>query len=71
LVGVVYDKPDPDSQPFVTVGQQVKKGQTICLVEAMKMFNEVKSPCDGHIQSVLFEDGQLVEFDQPLFEIGD
>lgn len=71
LVGVAYRRPKPDAEPFVSVGSQVKKGQTICIVEAMKMFNEIKAAQDGIIKEVLFEDGQLVEFDQPLFAWGE
>lgn len=70
IVGVAYRGPEPDAEPFVTKGQAVKKGQKLCLVEAMKMFNEITAPADGIITSILFEDGKLVEFDAPLFEIG-
>ena len=69
IVGIAYKSSKPDAEPFVTVGQKVSKGQILCIVEAMKMFNEIKSPVSGEIVAVLFEDGQLIEYDTPLFEI--
>ena len=56
----------PDAEPFVKVGDKVKKGQTVCLMEAMKMMNEVQAPCDCVIEAVLQEDGALVSFGDPL-----
>ena len=70
IVGVVYSSPEPEAPPFVTVGDTVKNGQKLCVVEAMKMFNDIVAPCDGIIQSILFQNGDLVEYDKPLFEIG-
>ena len=69
LVGVFYAAPAPGETPFVRAGQTVSKGQTLCLVEAMKMLNEIPSPADGVIEEVLVQDGELVEFDAPLFRL--
>ena len=66
LVGTFYAASAPDAAPFVQVGQQVKKGQTVCLMEAMKMMNEVQAPCDCVIEAVLVQDGALVSFGEPL-----
>ena len=66
LVGTFYAASAPDAQPFVKVGDHVKKGQTVCLMEAMKMMNEVQAPCDCVIEAVLQEDGALVSFGDPL-----
>ena len=69
MVGIVYMTPKPSSPPFIKTGQKVKKGDTICLIEAMKTFNEIKSDKDGVIKSILVKNGEAVEFGQPLFEI--
>ena len=69
MVGIIYITPKPSSPPFVKKGQKVKKGDTICLIEAMKTFNEIKSDKDGLIKSILVKNGEAVEFGQPLFEI--
>ena len=66
LVGTFYAASAPDAKPFVKVGDKVKKGQTVCLMEAMKMMNEVQAPCDCVIEAVLQEDGALVSFGDPL-----
>ena len=66
LVGTFYRKPSPDSDPFVKVGDIVKKGQVLCIIEAMKMMNEIKSEFDGEVSSIEIEDGQPVEFGQTL-----
>ena len=66
LVGTYYAAPAPDQAPFVAVGDRVKKGQTVCLIEAMKMMSEVPAPCDCVIEAVLKEDGQLAAFGEPL-----
>ena len=66
LVGTFYAASAPDAQPFVKVGDKVKKGQTVCLMEAMKMMNEVHAPCDCTIEAILQEDGALVSFGDPL-----
>ena len=71
LVGIFYTSSSPDSPPFVTVGSSVKKGDVLCIVEAMKIMNEVKAPKDGVITEINLENGELVEFDQVLMEIGE
>ena len=69
LVGTFYRKPSPDSDPFVRVGDIVKKGQVLCIIEAMKMMNEIKSEFDGEVSSIVIEDGQPVEFGQTIIVI--
>ena len=69
MVGIIYITPKPSSPPFIKKGQKVKKGDTICLIEAMKTFNEIKSDKDGLIKNILVKNGEAVEFGQPLFEI--
>lgn len=69
MVGTFYRSPAPGSKVFVEVGQQVKKGDTVCIVEAMKMMNQIEADKDGTIGEILVEDGQAVEFDQPLVTI--
>lgn len=66
LVGTFYAASAPDAEPFVKVGDKVKKGQTVCLMEAMKMMSEVKAPCDCVIEAILQEDGALVSFGDSL-----
>ncbi|MBU6959484.1 acetyl-CoA carboxylase biotin carboxyl carrier protein [Pseudomonas sp. CVAP len=69
MVGTFYRKSSPSSPSFVEVGQSVKKGDTLCIVEAMKMMNHIEAETSGVIESILVEDGQPVEYDQPLFTI--
>lgn len=69
MVGTYYSASSPDAEPFVKVGQKVNVGETLCLVEAMKMFNEIEADKAGIIKQILVEDGQAVEYDQPLFVI--
>ena len=69
MVGLIYLTPKPSSPPFAKKGQKIKKGDTICLIEAMKTFNEIKSDRDCSIKTVLVKNGEAVEFGQPLFEI--
>ncbi|MDU9392556.1 acetyl-CoA carboxylase biotin carboxyl carrier protein [Pseudomonas sp. zfem002] len=69
MVGTFYRKASPTSPAFVEVGQSVKKGDTLCIVEAMKMMNHIEADIGGVIDAILVEDGQPVEFDQPLFTI--
>ncbi|MFJ4395563.1 acetyl-CoA carboxylase biotin carboxyl carrier protein [Pseudomonas sp. NPDC089396] len=69
MVGTFYRKPSPTSPNYAEVGQTVKKGDTLCIVEAMKMMNHIECECSGVIDQILVEDGQPVEFDQPLFTI--
>ncbi len=69
MVGTFYRSPSPSSPPFVEVGQTVKAGDPICIVEAMKMMNQIEADKSGVIEAILVEDGQPVEFDQPLVTI--
>ena len=69
IVGTFYRKPSPEADAFVQEGDKVSKGDTLCIIEAMKLMNEIESPCDGTIQKVLLSDGQVVEFGEPLFLI--
>lgn len=69
IVGTVYLYPAPDSDAFVNVGGKVKKGQTICIIEAMKLMNEIQSEYDGIVEEVLVENLQMVEYGEPLFKI--
>lgn len=70
IVGVFYVAPAPDAEPYVYVGKQVKKGDTVCIIEAMKCMNEIQAEEDGTITEILAKDGDLVEYGQPLFSIG-
>ena len=70
MVGTFYASPSPDKPPFVSVGQAVKAGETLGIIEAMKMFNPIEADVSGTVLKVLTESGQPVEFDQPLFVIG-
>ena len=67
IIGTFYRRPAPDKPPFVEVGDEVKPGDVVCLIEAMKLFNEIESEVAGKIVKVLVEDGSPVEYDQPLF----
>lgn len=69
MIGTFYRAPNPESPNFVNVGDTVKVGQTLCIIEAMKLLNEIESEKDGVIKEILCENGQGVEFDQPLFVI--
>lgn len=69
MVGTFYRSPSPDSKAFVEVGQSVSVGDTLCIVEAMKMMNQIESDKSGVVTAILLEDGQNVEFDQPLVVI--
>jgi len=69
LVGTFYRASSPDAPPFVDVGAKVKKGQVLCIVEAMKLMNEIESEVDGVIARILVENGQPVEYGEPLFLI--
>jgi acetyl-CoA carboxylase biotin carboxyl carrier protein len=69
IVGTYYGSPSPGSAPFVTVGDRVEKGQVICIVEAMKLMNEIESDASGEIVKCLVSNGQPIEFGQPLFSV--
>jgi acetyl-CoA carboxylase biotin carboxyl carrier protein len=69
IVGTFYDAPSPDADPFVAVGDQVENGKVLCIVEAMKLMNEIESDAAGEIVAVLSKPGQPVEYGQPLFAI--
>lgn len=69
MVGVFYASPSPDAAPYVTVGSKVKKGDVLCIIEAMKLMNEIQAEKDGEIAEVCVENGQVVEFGQPLFRL--
>ncbi|WP_154855676.1 acetyl-CoA carboxylase biotin carboxyl carrier protein [Cyclobacterium xiamenense] len=67
MIGTFYRSPNPDSDYFVNVGDVIQKGQTVCIIEAMKLFNEVESEVSGKIVKILVDDASPVEYDQPLF----
>lgn len=69
LVGTFYRRPSPDDEPFVDVGTTVEPGETLCIIEAMKIMNEIEAETGGTVKEVLVEDGEPVEYDQPLFLI--
>jgi len=70
MVGTFYRAASPGSKPFVEVGDTVKEGDTLCIVEAMKLMNEIEADASGTVKAVLVENGQPVEFGQPLFLLG-
>ena len=67
MVGTFYRSPSPDAKPFVEVGQAIKEGDTICIIEAMKLMNEIEADASGSVKAILVENGQPVEYGQPLF----
>ena len=66
LVGTFYSAPSPDEPPFVLVGQEVKEGDTLCIIEAMKVMNEIKAPCSGKVIRIMVQPGEMVEYNQLL-----
>ena len=70
MVGTFYRSPSPDAKVFVEVGQAVKEGDTICIIEAMKLMNEIEADASGVVKVILVENGQPVEYGQPLFILG-
>jgi acetyl-CoA carboxylase biotin carboxyl carrier protein len=70
MVGTFYRSPSPDAKPFVEIGQAVKQGETICIIEAMKLMNEIEADASGVVKAILAENGQPVEYGQPLVLIG-
>ena len=69
MVGTFYSKPSPDAEPYVEVGKNVKKGDVLCIIEAMKLMNEIEAEFDGKIKEILVKDGEMVEYRKPLFVI--
>lgn len=69
MVGVFYKAASPEAEPYVTVGKTVKKGDTVCIIEAMKLMNEIQAEEDGTIKEILVKDGDIIEYGQPLFVI--
>lgn len=69
MVGTFYLKPSPNAEPYVKVGQKVKKGDVLCIIEAMKLMNEIESEYDGVIEEILVKDAESVEYGKPLFRI--
>ncbi len=67
IIGTFYRKPSPDKPPYIEVGDMVKEGDVVCIIEAMKLFNEIESEISGKIVKILVDDATPVEFDQPLF----
>lgn len=67
LVGTFYARPGEDEAPFVNLGDRVKKGQVLCIMEAMKVMNEIKSPCDGVVRKIHMKDGEAVDFGKTMF----
>ena len=71
MVGTFYLKPSPTSEPYTEVGKQVKKGDILCIIEAMKLMNEIESEHTGKVEEILVKDGEPVEYGTPLFRIGE
>ncbi len=69
MVGTFYSKPSPDAKPYVEIGQKVKKGDTLCIVEAMKLMNEIESEFDGEIVEICLKDGEMCDYGKSLFKI--
>lgn len=69
MVGTFFSSPSPDASPFVSMGKQITEGETLCIIEAMKMFNQIEAEVSGTVVAILVENGQPVEFDQPLFVV--
>lgn len=69
MVGTFYIKPNPNADPYVEVGKKVKKGDVLCIIEAMKLMNEIESELEGEIAEILIKDGETVEYGKPLFKI--
>ena len=69
MIGIFYAKPSPDSKPFVEVGSTISKGDTVCIIEAMKLMNEIESEFSGKIVEVLVNNGEMVDYGKPLFRV--
>ena len=70
MVGTFYIKPSPDAEPYVEIGKQVNKGDVLCIIEAMKLMNEIESEFSGKVKEIYVKDGEPVEYGKPLFLIG-
>lgn len=70
MVGTFYRSPSPGADPFIEIGQTIKQGDTLCIIEAMKLLNEIESDATGTVKAILVENGQPVEYGEPLFIIG-
>jgi acetyl-CoA carboxylase biotin carboxyl carrier protein len=71
LVGTYYASPSPDQKPYIEPGSAVKKGQVLCIIEAMKIMNEITSPVDGFVHEILVKNGDIIQYDQVLVTIGE
>ena len=71
MVGTFYRAPSPSSPPFVEIGDQVKEGDTLCIIESMKMMNHIKADRSGKLEAILVNNEEPIEFDQPLFTLSD
>ena len=69
MVGTFYSKPSPDKEAFIKVGDKVKKGQVVCIIEAMKLMNEIESEFDGEVVEICAKNEEMVEYGKPLFKI--
>lgn len=69
MIGAFYSRPNPDSEPYVEVGSTIVKEDTVCVLEAMKLLNEIKSDVNGEIVEILAEDGEIIDYGQPLFTV--
>ena len=69
MIGTFYMKPSPDSDPYVEIGSTVKKGTVLCIIEAMKLMNEIEAECDGEVVEIYVKDEELVDYGKPLFRI--
>jgi acetyl-CoA carboxylase biotin carboxyl carrier protein len=69
MVGTFYRAPGPDEPPFVEVGDRIRSGQSVCIIEAMKLMNEIESEVSGQVMEILVQNGEPVEFNQPLMRI--
>lgn len=69
MIGTFYAKPSPDSNPYVEIGSIIKKGETVCIIEAMKLMNEIESEFEGRITEIFVDNGEMVEYGKPLFRI--
>lgn len=69
MVGTFYSRPNPDAEPFISVGSKISDATVVCLIEAMKVFNEIKAECKGTVAEVMVNDGDAVEYGQPLFRL--